>query len=62
MADGRCVIDRNIPNPTEIKLVDTRKQFTDEYLTAFLISRDIGSSKDVYEDTVYNPANISIID
>ena len=61
MADGRCIIGKDIPSPEGVQLVDTNKQFTTSYLSSFLRSRDI-LGKDVYEDTVYNPSNISIVD
>lgn len=60
--DGRCIInEKEAPNPEGINLLDPLKQFTPQYLTSRLCSRDL-SNKDVYEDNVYNPSNISIVD
>lgn len=59
MADGRCIIDESLPDPRNINLVDTTKQFSKHYLSARLRSKDAGH-KEIYEDTVYNPENISI--
>ncbi|KAI1722582.1 hypothetical protein Ddc_06748 [Ditylenchus destructor] len=60
--DGRCVIDRKLaPDPEGIQLLDTSKQFTPSYLASRLKSRDM-KFKDVYEDNVYNPENMTIYD
>lgn len=60
--DGRCIIDSKFaPNPIGIQLLDPSKQFTRAYLGSRLMSRD-KKYKDVYEDNVYNPSNITIID
>ncbi|KAL3097843.1 hypothetical protein niasHS_000578 [Heterodera schachtii] len=60
MADGRCVIDRqSLPNVEECQLIDHSKQFSPRYLASRLMSKDV-TKQDVYEDTVYNPENISI--
>ncbi|KAI3416069.1 hypothetical protein GPALN_005621 [Globodera pallida] len=60
MADGRCVIDRQgLPNPEGYQFVDPSKQFSSTYLASRLMSKDV-RNQDVYEDTVYNPENISI--
>lgn len=60
--DGRCIINKKeAANPEGVILFDPLKQFTSRYLTSRLCSRD-QSGKDVYEDNVYNPANISIVD
>uniref|UniRef100_A0A914C8B7 39S ribosomal protein L30, mitochondrial n=1 Tax=Acrobeloides nanus TaxID=290746 RepID=A0A914C8B7_9BILA len=61
--EGQCIVHskENAVDPKEIKYVDRMKQFTPGYLRSRLNTRD-RQCKDVYEDTVYNPANISIID
>lgn len=62
MHDGRCIIDKELaPDPQGIELYDPLKQFKPAYLGSRLISRYI-RFKDVYEDNVYNPSNITIID
>jgi len=61
MADGRCLVSKEFPNPEGIQLIDSNKQFSCSYLVSLLRARDL-SGKDVFEDTVYNPANISIVD
>ena len=59
MADGRCVIDRSLPNPENVQLINPSKQFTQSYLVSRLKTKDI-RHEDVFEDTVYNPQNITI--
>jgi large subunit ribosomal protein L30 len=61
--DGRCVIDRNLSTADEekIKLLEANKQFTPKQLSRNLQYR-YHNFKDVYQDTVYNPKNISISD
>uniref|UniRef100_A0A1I8C2W7 PfkB domain-containing protein n=1 Tax=Meloidogyne hapla TaxID=6305 RepID=A0A1I8C2W7_MELHA len=59
MADGRCVIDENLPDPRNIQLLDPTKQFEQNYLISRLKSKD-ARLKEIYEDTVYNPENISV--
>lgn len=62
MPDGQCIIDQKASVDVDaVRLADPAKQFTAEYLASRLRIRD-KVSKDVYEDTVYNPANISIVD
>uniref|UniRef100_A0A915EFG8 Vitellogenin n=1 Tax=Ditylenchus dipsaci TaxID=166011 RepID=A0A915EFG8_9BILA len=62
MVDGKCIIDEKVaPDPEGIQVFDPLKQFSANYLGSKLKSRDV-RYKDVYEDTVYNPANVSIID
>ena len=58
MADGRCLIDKSLPNPEGIQLIDPNKQFTQSYLVSRLKSKDMGCD-DVYEDNVYTPEKIS---
>lgn len=60
--DGRCIIDRNLNITTDsVKIIDESKQFTSGQLSRKLQYR-YAHFKDVYEDTVYNPKNISIVD
>uniref|UniRef100_A0A914KS15 39S ribosomal protein L30, mitochondrial n=1 Tax=Meloidogyne incognita TaxID=6306 RepID=A0A914KS15_MELIC len=59
MADGRCIIDENLADPRNVQLLDPTKQFTKNYLMSKLRSKD-ARLKEIYEDTVYNPENISI--
>jgi hypothetical protein len=62
MHDGRCLLQTGEPDPGNMKtLIDEKKQFTAKYLASRLMTRDI-KHKDVFEDTVYGPANISIVD
>lgn len=60
--DGSVVIDREaVANPLDVHLTDPKKQFTPGQLGNFYKKRDTGL-KDVYPDTVYNPANVTILD
>lgn len=61
--DGRCVVDQKLPNVNDekLKLLEANKQFTPKQLSAKLQVR-YHQFKDVYEDTVYNQKNISIVD
>ncbi|VDD93660.1 unnamed protein product [Enterobius vermicularis] len=60
--DGRCVVDKEIScEDSQITVIDRRKQWTPAELSGRLSSR-YAVNKDVFEDTVYNPANMSIID
>lgn len=60
--NGQCIINsKEAPDPEGIVLFDPLKQFTSVYLTSRLASRDL-AGKDVFEDNVYNPSNISIVD
>ena len=62
MPDGQCLIlgEQEAPNPEGIVLLDESRQFTKRRLQSILRTRDL-SYQDPYEDTVYNPKNISII-
>ncbi|MFH4980497.1 hypothetical protein AB6A40_007206 [Gnathostoma spinigerum] len=60
--DGRCVIDKKLnAEPADLQIADTKKQFSRRYLTSHLCRR-YARFKDVFEDTVYSPENISIVD
>ncbi|KAE9556233.1 hypothetical protein FO519_000572 [Halicephalobus sp. NKZ332] len=62
LPDGRCIIDRNLNVTADsIKIMDENKQFTSGQLSRKLQYR-YAHFKDVYEDTVYNPKNISVVD
>lgn len=62
LPDGRCVINQQASlDVGQVKLADPLKQFSAGYLASRLRIRD-KTYKDVYEDNVYNPANISIVD
>ncbi|VDK22541.1 unnamed protein product [Anisakis simplex] len=61
-ADGRCVIDRRLVcDEEQLRLADPEKQMTGSYLSSMLGKRYHGY-KDIYEDNVYTPSNISVID
>uniref|UniRef100_A0AC34R0L7 39S ribosomal protein L30, mitochondrial n=1 Tax=Panagrolaimus sp. JU765 TaxID=591449 RepID=A0AC34R0L7_9BILA len=63
LPDGQCIVDKtiNIAQEDALKYIDTSKQFTSSQLSRKLQQR-YRDYKDVYEDTVYNPKNISIVD
>uniref|UniRef100_A0A914RNH5 Uncharacterized protein n=1 Tax=Parascaris equorum TaxID=6256 RepID=A0A914RNH5_PAREQ len=61
-ADGRCVIDRRLAcDETQLRLADPQKQMTTGYLSSQLAHRYY-TFKDVFEDNVYTPSNISVLD
>ncbi|VDM38784.1 unnamed protein product [Toxocara canis] len=70
-ADGCCVIDRRLAcDETQLRLADPEKQvnfvyrifqMSSSYLSSLLASR-YHSFKDVFEDNVYTPSNISVLD
>lgn len=61
-ADGRCVIDKRLEcDESQLEFVDPLKQFTQSELSSRLQSRYFGY-KDIFEDNVYMPSNISVID
>lgn len=59
-SDGRCVVDKRLAvDPSALQLADPRKQMTSKYLSQQSM-RLWHQCKDVHEDTVYTPANVSI--
>ncbi|CAD5217667.1 unnamed protein product [Bursaphelenchus okinawaensis] len=58
--DGRVLIRRDA-STTDIPLIDEKKGFTQGQLQGYYTSR-YSRFKDVYPDTVYNPANVTILD
>lgn len=59
-SDGRCVVDKRLAvDPAALRLADPRKQMTSKYLSQQSM-RLWHLKKDVHEDTVYTPSNISI--
>uniref|UniRef100_A0A7E4US65 39S ribosomal protein L30, mitochondrial n=1 Tax=Panagrellus redivivus TaxID=6233 RepID=A0A7E4US65_PANRE len=63
LPDGRCIVDKSIDlsNAAKIQLHDPLKQFTPKQLSKSLKHR-YNQCKDVYQDNVYTPKNISVVD
>ncbi|VDN54934.1 unnamed protein product, partial [Dracunculus medinensis] len=61
-ADGRCIIDKRLAcDPAQLQIMDSRKQLSSGYLS-FRLKQRYDSYKDIFEDNVYTPSNISVLD
>lgn len=59
--DGNCVVDKRIScNESQLSVRDPSKQWSPAELSGHLGSR-YRQCLDVFEDTVYNPSNITIV-
>lgn len=62
LPDGRCIINKATACDDKfITVFDAHKQWSAREISGRLKTR-VNHRKDVFEDTVYNPANMSIID
>uniref|UniRef100_A0AC35TS42 Glyco_trans_2-like domain-containing protein n=1 Tax=Rhabditophanes sp. KR3021 TaxID=114890 RepID=A0AC35TS42_9BILA len=61
-ANGECKIDKKLESfPEQAVLADPMKQMTTHYLKSRLASR-YNAHKEIFEDTVYGPKNMSVLD
>ncbi|TKR68290.1 hypothetical protein L596_024291 [Steinernema carpocapsae] len=60
--DGRCVVDPTIAvKEDQLKLLDESKQMKQNYLVSRNMSK-YARFKDIFEDNVYTPSNVSVME